>query len=523
MAGECYERTDKPKQAFRNYERALEMGPDDHALLKKVVQLQMQEKVYGAAVDTATRLVQIARNDDERVRGLMILADAKAGDGKSEDAVEHLAEAVFIEGVTGRARTRLERLAEGLNAWRRYAQALRVQLERHGGDATKLGPIFLDIARVENERLADGEAALNTLIEGLRACANDSALRFELAKRLRELGRYTDAVEQFQYLLMDTVAHAEAWRALAQTYGNMSLQRERELAIAALVVVERGAEEVEELAGWQPRTSSIGPRALVPGSLRELYVAKDQQEPAAALLASLSEGFTRVRPLDLARYGIGRRDMVAPRSEHPVRPIVDRIAGMFGVGMEDFEVYLHRKPGLGVITEPTPRPTVLLPAWITEIAVPRQVFLLARAMFNLARGVHPIDAFSPREVEVLLAAATRTVHPSYGDAVGSRELLEDRQKQLMKALPRRRRRQFEGAATVFARSPPIDLATFVQWAHQTARRVALVVADDLHGSLETLGRTEDLSAGPASPVVGDLLKVWVSKPAMDLRRRVGLL
>jgi tetratricopeptide (TPR) repeat protein len=521
MAARCYEQVGNAKQAFRNYERALEMGSDDRELLERVVGLQMKEKVYPAAIDTATRLVQIARSDGERVQGLILLADAKAGAGATEDAVELLAEAIAIEGLGGRARTRLARVADSPAAWGRYADALRALLERRAGTGLEPAAIYLEIAKVEHERLENVEQALGTLIEGLHACNSDPVLRFELAKRLREIGRNDDAIEQFQYLLMDRVTHAEGWRALAQALGDTGRTRERQMALMAVVVLEGpGAEEAAELRGWQPHTAAIAPRALVPGMLGELFVARERQEPAAGVLAALGEGLGKVRPIDLARWGVTRRDAMPRGTEHPMRPLIDRLCALFG--FDDFDVWLHHTPDAGVIVEPTPKPTVLVPAWLGELGLSGQVFVLARAVFNLARGVHPIDAFSPREIEVLLAASGRSVVPAYGEGVAARDILDERQRLILKGLPRRRRDQYKAACALLARSPAQDLGTFVQWAHQTARRVALVVADDLLGSLDALRRTDEIGDGPASPIVADLLKVWVSKPAMDLRRRVGL-
>ncbi len=521
FAAMCYEQVGETKQAFRNYERALEMGPDDRELLERVVALQMKEKVFSAAIDTATRLVQIARSDDERVRGLMLLADAKAGSGATEDAVDLLAEAIAIEGLGGRARTRLARVADSPAAWARYADALRERLDRRGGVGLEPAAAFLEIAKVEHEQLENPDAALGTLIEGLHKCSSDPVLRFELAKRLRELGRVEDAIEQFQYLLMDRVGHSEGWRALAQSLGEVGRARERQMALQAVVALEGpGAEEVAHLRSWQPRTAAIGARALVPGALAELFVARERQEPAAGVLAAIGEALEKVRPVDLARWGVTRRDALPRGAEHPVRPLVDRLSALFGV--EEFDAWIHHTAEAGVIVEPTPKPTVLIPAWLSELDLAGQVFPLARVLFNLARGVHPIDAFSPREIEVLLAASARTVVPSFGEGVATREILDERQRLILKGLPRKRKDQFKAAATVLARSPAQDLGMFVQWAHQTARRVALVVADDLLRSLDVLRRTDDIGEGPTSPIVADLLKVWVSKPAMDLRRRVGL-
>jgi hypothetical protein len=68
----------------------------------------------------------------------------------------------------------------------------------------------------------------------------------------------------------------------------------------------------------------------------------------------------------------------------------------------------------------------------------------------------------------------------------------------------------------------------VHWLHQTAGRLAALVADDLVEVVEVVRRTEKLGTERGaelltrSAVVADLLRMWMSEPAMVVRRRVGL-
>lgn len=528
LLGDCQREAGNAKKAFRHYERALELAPQDHNLLGRVVSLQMSEKIFVGAVDTATRLVQIARNDGERCQNLVVLAQAKAGAGSVSDAVAHLAEAVVLEGVHGRARSEVGLLAREEEHWESYSTALRAQMERHAMTPEQSSPLFLEISKVQHSRLARADLAMTTLIEGLRISSSDDALRFELAKRLREAGRPSDAIEQFQYLLMDAVERADAWRALAETYNIVGRGREADMAMCAVRVLDQGTPaERSAVETWRPHQPKLAPGSLLPSRLTELFIAREQQEPAAQLLLAMSEGLGKIRQPDLGRHGVSSRDKLPQRSEHPLRMLVDGMAPMFGI--EEYEVYLHRMQGRPIVIENTTRPSILLPAWLIDQSRAKQVFMVTRALLNLARGVYPVDLLSPRDIDVLLAAAGRSVVPGFGERVSNREILDDRQRLIQRGLPRRRRRAFEIAAEAYTRSRPIDMSTFVQWVQQTSRRVALIVADDLVGSFELLARTEEVP-GPvgeklaaSSPVAADLLRVWVSKPAAALRQSWGYL
>ncbi|MBX7084040.1 MAG: hypothetical protein K1X88_32830 [Nannocystaceae bacterium] len=512
-----------PPGAFKHYEMALQQRPGDERVLARVVALQLDSGLFGAAVDSATRLREQAGDEDAAVRADIALAQAYLGVRKVDEAIDALADAIALEGTGGVASTELHRIATTPEHWQRYLAALRQQLEA----AQERRPmLYLELARTQRERLGEAEAARATLIEGLRACNGDAGLRFELANDLRLAHRYGDAVDQLQQVLMDDVTRIEAWRALARAFDDLQQPRARGLANAVLVVLEVASPaEREDLRQWQPRTDAIRPAALAGDATADLHVARDQQAPSAALLASIVDGLAKIRPADLGRWGVASRDRM--RTEQPMRQLVDRIAGMFAI--EEYDVYQHALRDRGVFVENTSKPSILVPAWLAEQPASQQVFAIATAVINLSRGLFTIDLFTPRELEILVAAAARTFAPGFGETVAAPDVLDDHMRTLGKAVSRKRRRAFEIAAEAFPKTRGPDTATFIQWVRQSARRIALLVADDLPASLGTVARAEGISGklGVAtmrtSPVLADLVRVWVSRPAMTLRYACGLL
>ncbi len=514
-----------PPEAFRHYELALQRRPDDRRILERVVALQLETGLFGAAVDSAARLREQARGEEAAVAADIALAQAYTGVRRTAEAIDALADAIAIEGPGGTASSELHAIATQPEHWERYVAALRGYT---GGDAEPRASIYLEIARTQHERLGDPEGARTTLVEGLRACGDDAGLRFELASYLRQARRYVEAVEQQQLVLMDDVVRIETWRSLAQTFDELGQPRARALANAALGVLEVASPaEREDIRTWQPRTDVIRPGALAGDVTSDLHVARDQQAPAAALLAASIDGLAKIRPPDLARWGVSSREKLTPKSEQPLRVLVDRIASLFAI--EDYDVYVHAIRDRGAFVENTSRPSLLVPGWIGELPVAQQTFVITQAVVNLARGVFPIDLFTARELDILLAASARAQVPGFGERVATAEVLDEYQRTIARALPRKRRRAHEISAEAYAQQRGPDVATFVHWVRQSSRRIALVVADDLGGGIAQVARAENLAgkvgiaAVRSSPIIADLLRVWVSKPAMLLRYALGLL
>ncbi|HET6584451.1 MAG TPA: tetratricopeptide repeat protein, partial [Nannocystaceae bacterium] len=513
-------------EAFRSYEQALQMRPDDHRILEKVVELQLATGMFGAAVDSAARLRAGATEPADIVAADIRLARAHLGMKRIDDAIDAFADAIMVEGPGGEASSELHGLATRPEHWRRYIEALRQSIGRAGGEPRPA--LYLELARVLYERLGDDAQAEAALVEGLQACDGDAGIRFELSNVMRRGLRYTEAVEQLQAVLMDDVVRVEAWRGLAQTFDELGHARARGIVHAGLGVLEVATPaEREDLRTWQPRTEVIKPGALAGDATSDLHVARDQQAPAAALLASIAEGLAKIRPPDLARWGVSGKDKLPQRPDVPLRALVDRIAGMFGI--EDYDVYQHAQRDRAVFVENTPRPSILVPNWLAELPASAQAFLMTQAIVDLSRGLHTIELFTVRELEILLAAGARVHVAGFGDRVAAADVLDDHQRAIGKAISRKRRRAHEISASAYANQRGPDTATFVQWVRQSARRIALVVADDLPTCIAVVTRGENLlgkvgiAAVRGSPIVADLVRVWVSRPAFALRQTVGLL
>jgi tetratricopeptide (TPR) repeat protein len=528
LLAQCYEEREEYESAFRHYERAVELDPSDPNLLRPVVELQLRASNWMAAASAATRLLQVVPSGRDRVSAWLLLAEAKGGAGNHSEALEALAEAVALEGSGGRASAEVAKIAHDDESWSRYIALLRDRLGQFtNGDGSKKSTLFLEIARVQAERLHANEQAARTLIEGLRECGDQPELRFELGKRLRSQRRHGEAVDQFQAALVTDVLRVEAWRYLAQSYKEMGLTRERGLVLGALSVLDQAAPgERTEITTWEPRTQFIPPSGLLPVGMAELIVGHKQQAVAAALLGSMSESLGKLRPADLSTYGVGSRDRLGSRSDHPVRLLVGHLCTAFGI--EEYELYLHAERSHGVAIEPASKPAILVPRSWSKLQSAQQVFLIAAPLFNLARGLDAIDRFAPHELTLLLTAAGRSVVPTFGDTLGSSDALDEQRKALVRGIPRRKRREFEHAATAYARSGGIDVPTFVQWVQQSARRIAALVADDILAAVRAYCAVEHIEQTGtdlvrSNNVVADLLKVWVSRPAMILRQRTGLL
>jgi hypothetical protein len=254
----------------------------------------------------------------------------------------------------------------------------------------------------------------------------------------------------------------------------------------------------------------------------------DFGSPAFQMLAALPEAIVKLYPADLEGLGVGRGDRLAPRSGHPIRALADRLSSILGAG--DVEIYTHRVRGRGVAIELSDPVSILVPATMAELPEAAQIFLLAKALANAKLGLSVFDKLTPRELEVMLAAASRVVSPTFGQGLTSEDVIDDQSRRIQRALSRKARRILDEVAPRYVALGSSDLPNLARSVSFGAARTAALLADDLPASVEALRRTERdygsstvLELAIGAPLVSDLLRFWTSDVALDIRRRAGLL
>ncbi len=522
-----------PARAVASLNAVLSIDEGNRAALKRLLDIQMRRGQTEAAASTAARLVGVSADLGERADALSHLARLERERNQLGAAAKAYEQAVSMVGESGGVAAQFKEMLEQQKQrgekpeWPRYVAALSRFLEQTSVSADKKSPTYLEIARVLGDEMGMADKALATLQRGLSEAPDDIALRTDLATRLKGAGHMQQAVQELRKLLEVDVMRVETWRDLSAALSGMQRERESRLAFAPLVALGV-ANELEKgtVASHPPRPASAQPGSFDEVAFRHVDVA-GLPDAASRLLATLVEGLGRIHAPELERYGLSTRDRISSRSGHPLRMLADRVAQVFGV--TDYDLYLHRAHSGSLEVEFTDPPGILVPAHVTNLAEAQQVFLLARPLANVARGLHVVDKLAPPAVGILLTAAARSVAPGFGAGITDEDFLDAHARRVVKAISRRGRRSMEEAAALYAGAPVKDIADWCAKVRLSAARAALMVSDDLPGDITLLRRTEGDLAGLSGAalaqgmsVVRDLLRFWVSDSAFTLRRKLGM-
>lgn len=521
------------ERALSNLSAALSIEPNNRGALERLLSLQKRHKRFDAAAETAQKLVKVSPELGARVSALVEVGRLERARGQSAAAIQAYEQAVALVGVDGAAATEFRELVagegrKGAANFTRYAGALSRFTEEARASSPALVPTYLELSRVLAEHMGQPDQAVQALSRGLSKAGEQVELQAELAARLLKAGQFGPAVATSRRVLELDVMRADAWRELAEAFKGLGRTAEATLALAPLVALN-AANDLER-ATLSTRASRAGAAHAGSFDASELQTIDllPADDPAARLLSHLAEGLGKVHPPDLERYGVTSRDKIGAKSGHPLRVLSDRVANVFGV--EEYDLYLHRAHAGALEVEFSDPVSVLVPSYIAKLSEGQQVFLLARVMANLARKLHPVDRLPPDAIAVLLAAAARSVDPSFGAGLADEEFLSNHARKISRSLPWLGRGAVEDAARAYAAAPRLDVGEWVFRVRLTAARAALIVGDDLPGSVTLVRQSEGDLAGLTGPAlaqgmrgVHDLLRFWVSDPAFALRRRLGTL
>jgi tetratricopeptide (TPR) repeat protein len=517
--------------AVQSLEAVIAIDDRHREALLLLLDLHHEAGDFESARRAAQRLVAIAVDVTERAWALRELGRLELRAGRRPAAAQALREAVALEGPSGPAAGEYKKLLGDDEPWERYVEALHDHLRRVQRGEVKnnqLRDVYVALARIQHEVLLKVDDAVRSLRAGLEATQGDAEVHHELAERLATIGRADEALAEYRRIVAREPASIRAWRGMARTYHEAGRKLESAVALAPLVVLG----ESTELEASMARQRRVLPGVAKPGSfvaevLGALSAGEPQEESRIlGVLAALYESLPKLYPPEFERYGVSVRDRV--REGQALRQLCDRVAQGFAIG--EYELYVHRGAASDVVIELTQPPSLMLPQFVADLPEAQQVFVVARAFTSYVRGAHAVYTVGRREAAKLVIAGLRCVNPTFGINRWSDDEIGEPLRRLQKALSRKSRRMLEQVAVLCLDGPPPDVERWTQSFDLSTARIGALLANDLPAAISVLRQTgatpariEGVALVRASPALADLLRFWVSEPAMDLRRNAGII
>jgi Tfp pilus assembly protein PilF len=492
------------------------------------------------------RLAAVESDSEQKAALLLELSDVYLHLDNPTAAEAALVGAVVVAPANARAFARLATLFRraGVDDPVGYARALNTAIglgQRAGRVDARWLAALGQIEIHSLSRLRDGIAHLKNAI------ALDPTLyetRFELASAYED-NKANDEAARVLLAMLSPLPHpllsvADPAVALALLERVLSAERRGDEAVVVSELRAIAGELDEGRRAWlrARRTAQVefSQAVLDRSTLASHVLPVDGRHVLADVALAIAGVEAKVLRTDLGEVGISARERISPRSGHPLRRMLDRIAQSMGI--EEIELALVPN-GSRTRVLSLDEPWIVVPASMAEQPEPAQTAHLARAVARVAFGVPWLEELPATHIQAVLIAAARHAVPTYAaddlDAATA-GLVAKYAPGVVRSLTRRQRKALEDLAPRLS-SPQARLPVigdFVDALTRAEIRTAFLVGGDLMAALETMipsdAALRDAFAAPGPgalatvlqhPRAGDLVRFALTREATALRRRLG--
>ena len=506
----------RPGLAARAYESCLECDPSDAGAIAGLAEARAAETGPGKDPSIADLL-------------LPLLASARALADKGELGAAYARlklareiDSADLELTLGLARVaeKLGHLDEAVSLVESYADAVATT------NPSAAAGRYRELAATARERLSD-EGRAGSLLEKAAALDPADPATAAALSSLRG-GRPDRALELLTTrlaALQERPGDAGAARAVAilsrelstgEEHGNDRASRaERSIVANALY---RFVERIGPAQG--PLDLAFG----IDAGVRARIAPPGADGPTARLLSLLAPYLEPLFPVDLARHGVAPSDRLATASAPALHGALE--SATRAISGRPLALFRSPRPGLHAALENTRPPSLVLSAGVESLHPGAIAFLTARSVALAGAGWPLSGKFAPRDLLTLCELAARFA----GGEPPPLGLPAERAGAFLSALDRSvppSMRDFLaglGPASA-AELRSLDPVAFASALEQTANRVALLHAGDLHGALTVLAGLQRPGVAPAADPaaaleradLADLARFALSDPYLVLR------
>jgi tetratricopeptide (TPR) repeat protein len=259
--------------ALGAWNEALALVPDDHKLLHKILDVEVEARNWAEARDVLERLIEAESDASIRAKYRLTVALICRDElGRQEASAAHLRAALEDDPDNARASEALERMLLSSEEWKELARHYRRQLKRLGADTPRddgrhdeLLRLWTALSEVCDEKLGEPEGAVAALEVALSLDPDD----YDADKRLADLyvraGQpYFDrSIAAHQRILRREKGRIHSYRALKHLY-IQTQQRDKSLACSGALHLLHQAEkdDVAKIARWRKQPFPTARRQL---------------------------------------------------------------------------------------------------------------------------------------------------------------------------------------------------------------------------------------------------------------------
>ena len=519
-------------KAIETLEEALELKPDNHVLLHKLLQLYQQTKNYERMIDTIQAIADLETNPERKARYLYTMAQLYRDQNELDRAVELFNEALDLNPDFLEAFERINKILTGQKDWKQLERSFRKMIHRVAGKGkTDLEyNLWHNLGIVYRDRLAEVDKAIEAFRMASRLKPEDVMERQILAELYETADQLDLAVQEQQEILRRDPTQVAPYRALYQLYYRKQAYDEAWCMCAALSFLRRADEDQQKFfEDYRPKGIPAVRSRLDNEMWRKHVFHRDEDLHIGLIFEMLTNAAltAKMRQLQAAK----QLPVLDKRyKQEPHTTTVTFAKTFFHVakvlGITPPELYVHTNIQGGLTAAPIIPFASVAGQSVLSGFTPHELSFIVAKHLNYYRGEHYIKNIFATQSELtqLFFAGLRMVLP---DAPVPPDMIQNADVTAKALAPFMQPQHQEGLRHVVRKfmeaKAAINIKRWLQSTELTACRSGLVVCGDLEVAKKIL-LIEPQVPGDMSPQdkITELIVFSVSNDYFAIRKALGL-
>ncbi len=527
------EKEKNPHKAIEAYEEALDLKPQNHVLLHKILQAYQAAEEWQKMVDTLDAIRSLEERADRQARYLFTQAQIyrdKLDD--SDRAVELFNEALDKNPEFLEAFERINKILTAQKDWKQLERAYRKMLHRIAGKGNKSleQNLWHQLGLIYRDRTAQTTEAIDAFRMASAANPEATMERQILAELFESTEQWDDAIKEQRKLLAADPLAIETYQALYRLYLHKQTYDEAWCLAAAMSFMKKADAETERFFNdYRPQgmlqvtgrlTKEHWMRALVHPN-ENLYISKIFEMIAPAALAA------KVAQLKAQ----GKLPTLDPRFKQEPATSTVTFAKTFGwaaqvLGIPAPELYVRNDVQAYITSVPSQPPAMIAGQLVLSGFQPHELTFICGKHLTTFLPEHFIRTLFPTQAEltimlfagVMLAAPQQPMPPDMAPQIRAtaQELSRYMQPVQLEGLRQVVKKFVEDGAKA-------NIKRWNQAVELTACRAGLVVCADLETARKIISQEQQLPGDlSTADKLKELLLFAVSEEYSALRKALGV-
>ena len=526
------EREKNTAKAIEAFEEALELKPDNHVLLHKLLGLYQASRNYDKMIDTIQAIADLETSAERKARYLYTMAQLYRDQQDLGRAVELFNDALDLNPDFLESFERINKILTAQKDWKQLERSFRKMIHRVRGK----GKVDLEytlwhnLGVVYRDRLNEVGEAIESFKVAAQLKPEDATERLILAELYETAGQFDLAIEEQQEILRRDPTQVAPYRALYQLFYTKEAHDEAWCMCAALSFLRRADEGQQKFfEDYRPNGIPQARNRIDNETWRKLLCHRDEDVQVGQIFEMLTQAAltAKIRQSQAAKQlpVLDKRYKQDPQATTVTfAKTFFHVAKMLGIAAPELYVDTNRQGGLKA--EPViPFATVAGQGVLSGFTPHELSFLCAKHLSNY-RAEHYIKNVFPTQSELtqLFFAGLRMVLPDAPVLPEIAQSVDVTAKALAPLMAAQHQEGLRHVARKFMESKPqINVRKWLQATELTACRAGLIVCGDLEIAKKVLVM-EPHVPGEMTPQekIAELTVFSVSNEYFALRKALGI-